>query len=34
MLWYPEMGFWLMTRYADVAGALRDPGTFSTSPDT
>jgi cytochrome P450 len=29
VLWYPEMGFWLMTRYADVASALRDPGTFS-----
>ena len=27
--WYPEMGFWLLTRYADVAGAVRDPELFS-----
>jgi cytochrome P450 len=27
--WYPEMGFWLLTRYADVAAAVRDPDSFS-----
>lgn len=29
VLWYPEMGFWLLTRYEDVAAAIRNPELFS-----
>ena len=29
VLWYEDMGFWLLTRYRDVAAAIKNPRIFS-----
>src|SRR3954468_4627676 len=31
--WYDEGGFWILTRYEDVAKGLRDPRFRRTAPD-